>query len=104
MTATNEFLKEYFHENFYKLELSDERQIEMFISNVVNYAKEIHIHTENEEELSNLPLLAILSEVERKFPDVISNFSTNEPIVNTAMQLLSSYSNEKRDLLRNYFL
>lgn len=52
----------------------------------------------------NSPLLAMISEVHRVCPEAVHNLAKNDSFFVVALNLFSSYSEEKRDLLRDTFL
>ncbi|MGN4128091.1 hypothetical protein ACMGD3_24255 [Lysinibacillus sphaericus] len=105
MSATNDCLVSYYNRHFQNLNTHNQEAITAFLEAVLNYADEIHLHNEgNDQVLNQLPLLAIISEVQRAFPNVVNDYSKKSLVVNKAIQLLSKYSTEKRDLLREYFL
>jgi len=105
MSATNDCLTSYFHRHFQNLNPHDQVAINAFLDTVLLYVEEIHIdNEENNHVLNELPLLAIISELQRAFPSVINEYSKKSQVVNKAVQLLSKYPFEKRELLREYFL
>lgn len=105
ISATNDCLISYYHRHFQELNHKDQKVINTFLDNVLLYAEEIHLQNgENEQVLNQLPLLAIISELQRAFPIAVNEYSKQSIVVKKAIQLLSKYSTEKRDLLRDYFL
>ncbi|MFY0520547.1 hypothetical protein ACOMCU_22360 [Lysinibacillus sp. UGB7] len=105
MTATNASLVHYFQLRFNGLDLNNEEEIFMFVNNALVYAEEIHISNEDSsDELQKLPLLAILSEVQRTFPGVLEKMKDNSPIIAKSLDILSCYTDAKRDLLKDVFL
>ncbi|WP_019156885.1 hypothetical protein [Robertmurraya massiliosenegalensis] len=62
---------------------------------------------EDEEHLifyDQLPLFAIISEVHRICPESVTELAEEDDFFETALNLFSTYSKEKRDLLRDTFL
>lgn len=50
------------------------------------------------------PLFAIISEVHRVCPEAVEELAATDPFFELALSLFSTYSEEKRNLLRDTFL
>lgn len=68
---------------------------------------ELMENLEGEEFLTTYdhsPLLAMISEVQRVCPEAVEELANQENFFATAQEILSNYTEEKRDLLRDTFL
>lgn len=104
MTVTNEQLVNFFHQKFDDLTMQDEQSIVSFLDAVLLYAEEIHLSTKDAQVLNELPLLAIISEVERAFPYLTHKLARDSIVLSKAVELVSHYPIKKRNLLRDHFL
>lgn len=109
MTLTiNEFI-EYFWKQLSQIskDTDNEALLEKLLLQVVDYSKELFSVLKNDNralELQQMPLLAMISEIQLISPETVQKLAEGNKIISKAQQQLASYDQEKRLLLRKYFL
>lgn len=109
MTLTiNEFI-EYFWKQLSQIskDIDNEALLEKLLLQVVDYSKELFSVLKNDNralELQQMPLLAMISEIQLISPETVQKLAEGNKIISKAQQQLASYDQEKRLLLRKYFL